>query len=277
MRVVLLLPLILTAVLWTTLYVLTPPFEPPIDAIPPLVTVEEPEVMPESSPAPYLNAVVLMGFVAASGTLLVLLLFRFPRTVGYLALIAYFLVTAFSALYLVASSGVLLLLPDSAVLALIFGLSGAATFAVRRTTGLAAAISASFTGALGGIVVGSVLPPLTAIVLLGSFAAFDALMVWRGYLSALRRPEFGDRVKGLRGMVVELDGATVGLGDLLFYSIAVAVAHRYLGPLAAAAVNFAVVVGYYLTIAMLKRWEQVPGLTIPLALSAVILLILWFY
>ncbi|MCS7117290.1 MAG: hypothetical protein NZ957_00680 [Thaumarchaeota archaeon] len=277
MRAVLLLPLLLTSVLWIALYLFTPPPQPPVSTIPPIVTVEEPEVGPESSPAPYLNAIVLMGFIAASGTLLVLLLRLFPRIVGLLAVVAYFLVTSLSALYLVASSGVLYYVPDSVVLALIFGVAGAATFAVRRTTGLVAALSASLTGALGGIVVGSVLPPLTAIVLLGSFAAFDAIMVWRGYLAALKRPELGERVRGLRGMVVELDGATVGLGDLLFYSIAVAVAHRYLGSMAAAAVNVAVVAGYYLTILMLRRWEQVPGLTIPLTLSAVILLVLWFF
>ncbi|MEN3047456.1 MAG: hypothetical protein ABDH63_01565 [Candidatus Caldarchaeales archaeon] len=273
---VLLLPLVLTAVLWPALYLFTPPPEPPIPAVPPFVTVAEPEVMPEASAAPYVNALVLMVFIAALGTLLVVLLLRFPRAAGILATVAYFLVTSLSALYLVAASGLLGLVPDSAALAAIFGVSAAATYAVKRTTGLFAALSASLTGALGGIVVGSVLPPVTSIVLLGSFAAFDALMVWRGYLSALRRPDVGERVRRLKGMVVELDGATVGLGDLLFYSIAVSVAFRHLGPLAAAAVNVAVVAGYYLTIAMLRRWEQVPGLTVPLGLASVILLAIWF-
>lgn len=267
----LLLPLALSAITWSAIATFAPA-PPPVRTLPPVVTFEEPPSAPEVSSAPYLNAVVLLAAVGVSGTLFVLLLRRRPSLASVLSAALYLLVTGSSMSYLLLSSGRLVAGSLALTLLLSFGLGAVCTFLIRRRTGLAAALSGSLTGALGGIVIATVVPPFTSLVLMGAAALFDLLMVWKGYLSAMRALP-ADGFRTIRGMVVEMRDASVGLGDLIFYSMAISVSFRLADLTTAVAVNAAVVAGYYATLAMLRRWDQVPGLSIPLGLSLVLLLL----
>ncbi|MEM0375478.1 MAG: hypothetical protein QXP81_06735 [Nitrososphaerota archaeon] len=267
----LILPVILSVMTWAAIATLVPS-PPPVKTLPPVVTFEEPPSAPEVSSAPYLNATVLLAAVGVSGTLFVLLLKKRPSLASLLSAALYLLVTGSSMSYLLLSSGHVIAGSVSLTLLLSYGLGALCTYLIRRRTGLAAAVSGSITGALGGLVIASVVPPFTSLVLMGAAALFDLLMVWRGYLSAMRAlPSEGYRT--IRGMVVEMRDASVGLGDLIFYAMAISVSFRIAGLTTAVAVNAVVIAGYYATLAMLRRWDQVPGLSIPLGLSLVLLVL----
>ncbi len=267
----LLLPLFLSAITWSAMTFL-PPAPPPVRTLPPVVTFEEPVTAPEFSSAPYLNAVVLLVAVGLSGAMFVVLLRRRPSLASVLSAALYLIVTSSSMSYLLFSTGRLVADSPTLTLALSFGTGALCTYLVRQRTGLPAALSGSLTGSLGGLVIASVVPPFTSLVLMGAAALFDFLMVWKGYLSAMRGLQAED-FRTIRGMVVEMRGASVGLGDLIFYAMAVSVAVKLTDALTAAAVNVVIVAGYYVTLMLLRRWDQVPGLSIPLGLSLVLLLL----
>ena len=266
----LLLPLFLSAITWSAMTFLSPA-PPPVRTLPPVVTFEEPTTAPEVSSAPYLNVVVLLAAVGVSGTLFVVLLRKRPSLASVLSAALYLIVTGSSMSYLLLSSGRIVAGSLTLTLVLSFGIGALCTYLVRRRTGLLAALSGSLTGALGGLVIASIVPPFTSMVLMGAAAVFDLLMVWKGYLAmkGLRAEDF----RTIRGMVVEMRDASVGLGDLIFYAMAVSVAVKVADTLTAAAVNSVIVAGYYATLALLRRWDQVPGLSIPLGLSLVLLLL----
>ncbi len=267
----LLLPLFLSATTWSAMAFLTP-VPPPFRTLPPVVTFEEPAEAPEASSAPYLNAVVLLVAVGVSGALFVTLLRKRPSLASVLSAALYLIVTGSSMSYLLLSTGRLVAGSAALTLVLSFVTGALCTYLVRRKSGIPAALSGSLTGALGGLVISSVVPPFTSLVLMGAAAVFDLLMVWKGYLSAIRGLRAED-FRTIRGMVVEMREASVGLGDLIFYAMAVSVAVKLADTITAAAVNAVIVAGYYLTLALLRRWDQVPGLSIPLGLSLVLLLL----
>jgi hypothetical protein len=267
----LLLPLFLSAITWSAITFLSPA-PPPFKTLPPVVTFEEPATAPEVSSAPYLNAVVLLIAVGVSGVLFVIMLRKRPSLASVLSAALYLVVTGSSMSYLLLSTDHLVAGSLTLTLVLSFGVGALCTYLVRRRTGLLAALSGSITGAFGGLVIASVVPPFTSMVLMGAAALFDLLMVWKGYLSAMKGMRAED-FRTIRGMVVEMRDASVGLGDLIFYAMAVSVAVKLADAFTAVAVNAVIVAGYYATLLLLRRWDQVPGLSIPLGLSLVLLLL----
>ncbi|MDT7878964.1 MAG: hypothetical protein RQ862_10485 [Candidatus Caldarchaeales archaeon] len=266
-------PLILSPIVWIfTTNMSLSLIEVPATA--PVVVVEEPPQATPMSPAPYLNTVVFLGTISAVGFVFFILFRRYPRIASIIAIAAFWLVAFLTLLMHILALGVLRAteIPLIDITAPALGATLLA-YLVRRSSGAAALVAASVTAAAGGTIIGYMIPQLTLLVLVASLSVFDLVMVKRGYLSTLSHEEYRSRIHYIRGLVVEVGGINIGLGDLLFYSITISSTFFQMGAIPAIFSNIGIASGYYLTLQLLKRWDTVPGLTIPLLLGLLLSLI----
>jgi len=270
MRSELLIPLISSLTSWSFVSIL---FLTRIRAAPspPVVVIEEPVgggvEAAAASPAPYLNTLATIGVIAIAGVIFFLIFRRYPRMASLLAIILFGLVS-FSAVsfYLLILSTVLYLLAPPLIPLIALAFAILASLSVRRS-GVLSLLASSITGSAAGVIIGSMIPLFTSMVLVLTVSVFDFLMVRYGYLSALSERRFHDRLHLMRGMLVEVGDVALGLGDLVFYALLVAATYFHLGVWAALAANVGVSVGFYMTIRLLRRTSTMPGLLIPLILG----------
>jgi hypothetical protein len=266
-------PLILSPIVWIfTTNMSLSLIEVPATA--PVVVVEEPPQATPMSPAPYLNTVVFLGTISAVGFVFFIIFRRYPRIASIIAIAAFWLVAFLTLLMHILALGVLRAteIPLIDITAPALGATLLA-YLVRRSSGAAALVAASVTAAAGGTIIGYMVPQLTLLVLVASVSVFDLVMVKRGYLSTLSHEEYRSRIHYIRGLVVEVGGINIGLGDLLFYSITISSTFFQMGAIPAIFSNIGIASGYYLTLQLLKKWDTVPGLTIPLLLGLLLSLI----
>ncbi len=266
-------PLILSPIVWIfTTNMSLSLIEVPATA--PVVVVEEPPQATPMSPVPYLNTVVFLGTIAAVGFVFFMLFKRYPRIASIIAIAAFWLVAFLTLLMHMLALGVFrnTEIPPINVTLPALGATLLA-YLVRRSSGAAALAAASVTAAAGGTIIGYMIPQLTLLVLVASLSVFDLVMVKRGYLSTLSHEEYRSRIHYLRGLIVEVGGINIGLGDLLFYSITISSTFYQMGAIPAIFSNIGIASGYYLTLQLLRRWDTVPGLTIPLILGLLLSLV----
>ncbi len=235
---------------------------------PPLVVVEEPSVGAENSPSPYINTLVVLIIIAIGGMTFIAILLYAPRIASYISIIVFGLVSFFSlTLYALLLSYRLGMQIDSELTILCLFVAMALTWLIRNGKGVLPFLSASITAGAGGVLMGLMLPPMTALILLSAISLFDLLMVKRGYLSMLGKEELKDRIALIKGMIVNYNQLTIGLGDLVFYSVLVSNVYFQNGVWPAVLSNVGIFIGFSITLMFLKRHTAVPGLTIPILLG----------
>jgi presenilin-like A22 family membrane protease len=132
-----------------------------------------------------------------------------------------------------------------------------------RGEGLVASIPAAYIASGAGATIGMSIPYWTFIVLLLGISAYDAFAVYKGHLSTLSKEE----AISLKGLTVEVDDLVIGLGDLFFYSLTVSAILQYMGVAPAIAATLSILVGYSITLLLLRRRRILPGLPVPLLLA----------
>jgi presenilin-like A22 family membrane protease len=236
----------------------------------PIITpIEEPEPTTPptkalSTPAPYLNMLIVLGLITAS-SLVMLYLARKRKNVfriltGILIWLISFGVTVIYLINIAMALNWMLLrfwLPAGALTASLI------TYLMLRGGGLIISIPAAYIASGAGATIGMSIPYWTFIVLLLGISAYDAFAVYRGHLSTLSKEE----AISLKGLTVEVDDIVIGLGDLFFYSLAVSAIFRYMGVAPAIAATISILVGYSITLLLLRRRHMLPGLPIPLLLA----------
>ncbi len=215
-----------------------------------------------------LNAVVLVLALGASATIMFLLIRRGrKRFIGQLVKGALFLVS-FAAVLWYASSVFSLPGDPLTATALLLGLSAGIAVAIgvlvfgkgklRQLSGVTAV------SALTGVFLGSSIGPVTAIVLVAALVMYDVVAVFRGPVGALARAlEPGD----LPGAMFSYGELTIGLGDLVFYSLLATTAMVYFGFLPFLGASIGILAGTYLGFRALSRFEMFPGLPLSLLLG----------
>lgn len=245
---------------------------------PPLVIIEEPTTGAATSPSPYVNTLVILVIIAVGGATFVAVLMYAPRIASYISVIIFGLVTFLSiTLYMLLLSYRLGLRMEPGLLILGLSIAILLTWLIRKGKGIFPILSASITAGAGGVLMGMMLPPMTAILLLLAISLFDLLMVKKGYLSVLGKEEMKDKIMMIRGMIVTYDQLTVGLGDLVFYSILVSNMYFQYGTWPAILSNAGVIIGFNVTLIYLKHSGTAPGLTIPIVLGLLLALIGQFF
>jgi len=233
-------------------------------------------VFPETPGGATLNASIFVIMMAAAATLIYLLLkYGRKHMVKYLIalaifFVAFFLLNWYSELY-------------ASQLASIVDIYGHGWVVV---TGIAAALllagmykgserirlaSVTVVGSLTGTFLGASVPTLTAIVLLAGLAVYDLVSVYRGPIGKIAQMVDLEEFKGAAFTVGDL---TIGMGDLVFYSMLVSNAMTNFGVLAYIGAVVGVIVGSFLGFKMLERREVFPGLPIAIGFGLAAMLIL---
>ena len=217
-----------------------------------------------------LNAVVFVFALGASATVMFLLIrrgrMRFIRRLikGALVLVSFAVAFWYSTSILASVvdlstnlwAFVSLLL--SLGIAAAIGLTIFAKGQIRQLSGVTAL------GALTGVFLGYSIGPVTALVLVGALVVYDIVAVFRGPVGALAKAvETGD----LPGAMYTYGELTIGMGDLVFYSLVATTAMVFFGPFSFFGAALGILGGSYLGFRALSRYEMFPGLPFSLLLG----------
>jgi len=232
-------------------------------------------VFPETAGGATLNASIFVVMMAAAATLIYLLLkYQRKQIVKYLIgaamfFVAFFLLNWYGELYAT----------ELAPLVDIYGYGWIGMTAIaagllmvglyRGPPGIRL-IAVTIVGSLTGTFLGVSIPILTAVVLLAALAVYDLVSVYRGPIGKIA--EMSD-LEEFKGAVFTVGNLTIGMGDLVFYSMLVSNAMINLGALAYLGAFAGVAVGSYLGFKMLERREVFPGLPIAIGLGLAAILI----
>ena len=220
------------------------------------------------------NAVLLVG-LAFLLTLGLVWLLRNKRVTSFkLIIFASVAVASFAITLITADVFAFDNLPPAAELPFSFGVAslvvvmiGYVIF-VKNVVWLSTGVLA-FVGAEVGSFFAESLPPLTALVLPAAFALYDIYAVFKGPLKMLigTAPNVA-----LVGMSIRAGAFTLGLGDIVFYTMLPSLALLQAGYVAALATITAIDVGVIITLFLLSRRKLLPGLPIPMLFGIIVLL-----
>jgi presenilin-like A22 family membrane protease len=119
-------------------------------------------------------------------------------------------------------------------------------------------------GALTGVFLGYSVGLVTALVLVVALVIYDIIAVFRGPVGALAKAvETGD----LPGAMYTYGELTIGMGDLVFYSLVATIAMVSFGPFSFLGAALGILAGSYLGFRALSRFEMFPGLPFSLLLG----------
>lgn len=140
-------------------------------------------------------------------------------------------------------------------------------FCVYKAGGLMHAFSMASVGALIGSFLAHSIPLLSAVTLLAALVAYDTLAVYKGPIGRLVEHA---NLRDFTGAVFTMGDVTVGMGDMVFYSMLVSVALLDFGLWSYLMSSLGTLLGAYLGIKMLEKRDYFPGL--PLAITAGLLM-----
>jgi hypothetical protein len=142
---------------------------------------------------------------------------------------------------------------------------------VKNVPWLATVILA-FVGAEVGSFFAETLSPWTALALPIAFSVYDIYAVFRGPLKALIS---ASPAVALAGMSIRAGEFTIGLGDVVFYSLLPSLAffqfYQRFGLAPAALTILAIDVGVVVTLFFLSKRRLLPGLPIPMLLGILVI------
>ncbi|MEM4495382.1 MAG: presenilin family intramembrane aspartyl protease [Candidatus Caldarchaeum sp.] len=230
---------------------------------PPLAPLQEEDedVAVLGSPTPYLNSLIVIAVIFL-GSLAMLWLIRYRRALAVIVSAVLFATAAsvtFLFLFISTSLGEDVLLGVSVMVG---GLVLAGVFSRREVFNV---LAAAYVASASGVIFGISLPFWTSLVLLGAVAVYDVVAVFRGHLKRLGNMDMGE----LRGLVVTVEGLSIGLGDLFFYSVAQSFAASNLGWMSGMAASAGLIAGYLLTIKLAETRPVFPGLPLTLLVAMV--------
>jgi len=123
-------------------------------------------------------------------------------------------------------------------------------------------------GALGTFL-GVSIPTLSAILILGFLAIYDAFAVYYGPVGKIAH----SGLEQLRGLSFSFKDIQMGLGDLTFYSMLTSRVLFDCGPFFCFASIIGVLLGVFLAFKMLEKEGIFPGLPFPIALGVIPLIV----
>jgi hypothetical protein len=231
-----------------------------------LVTPPQAQVTPfdvNSVTGASLNAVVFVFALGASATVMFLLIrrgrMRFIRRLikGALVLVSFAVAFWYSTSILASVVDLSTNLWTLVSLILSLGIAAAIGLTIfgkgqtRQLSGVTAL------GALTGVFLGYSIGLVTALVLVGALVVYDIVAVFRGPVGALAKAvEAGD----LPGAMYTYGELTIGMGDLVFYSLVATTAMVSFGVFSFFGAGLGIIAGAYLGFRALSRFEMFPGL-----------------
>ncbi len=208
------------------------------------------------------DAVIFVLALGASATVMLLMIRRgrmgfIRRMIKGALIIVSFAVTLWYTTSLLPLDFSFLLALSLGVAALI----GATVFGTGRIRQL---LGVTALGALTGVFLGYSIPLMTALVLVGALVVYDIVAVFRGPVGALAKTVGAGDLPGAMYSYGEL---TIGMGDLVFYSLVATIAMLGFGLVSFFGAAIGILAGTYLGFRALSRFEMFPGLPFSLLLG----------
>ncbi len=219
------------------------------------------------------NAIIFVLALALSATAMVFIIRKgrmrlIRRMIKFALVIVSFAVTFWYATSIFFLSGSPL--PDPLATILLVSASigigaviGLLVFGKRKTGQL---VGVTLVGPLTGIFLGYSIGLTTTIVLVVALIIYDIVAVFRGPVGALAK-SLGP--SDLPGAMFNYGELSIGMGDLVFYSLVATTALVYLGFLPFVFSAIGILAGSYLGFRALSKYEMFPGLPFSLALGTV--------
>ena len=228
-------------------------------------------IFPETTSGITLNAGIFVVLMAATGTIMYLFVrFGLKRIVRYLINLALFALLFF--LFMWYGSLYANYLP-SFVTSTIWGwllvsLLGAVALGllIYKAKGALHLVGIVLIGGLTGTFLGVSIPTLTAIVLLLALAGYDLFAVYKGPIGKMAESA---NLEEFTGAVFTYGDLTVGMGDMVFYSMLASISMMNFGPIPFLAAAVGLVIGAYLGFKMLEGRDMFPGLPFAIILGLV--------
>jgi len=226
-------------------------------------------IFPETPSGVTLNAPIFVVMMAAAATMIYLLLkFRRKSIVKYLMTAAMFFVTFFL-LNWYSEAYASRLAPIVNVyafywIAFTLTVSVLILLTLHRGASIPRLLAVTVVGSLTGTFLGASIPGLTAIVLLAALAVYDLISVYRGPIGKIAEMTDLEEFKGAAFTVGDL---TIGMGDIVFYSMLVSTAMVNFGTLAYLGGFTGVAVGSFVGFKLLERREVLPGLPLSIGMG----------
>jgi hypothetical protein len=233
--------------------------------------IETITIFPETASGITLNAGIFVVLMAATGTIMYLFIkFGLKRVVKYLIDLAvfallFFLFTWYGSLLAdllppILASSVWIWLLISLVASLALGL------AIYRLKGPLHLTAIVLIGAMTGTFLGVSIPTLTAAALMLALAAYDLFAVYRGPIGKIAQ---STDLEEFTGAVFSYGDLTVGMGDMVFYSMLASTSMMNFGFIPFIGASFGLVIGAYLGFKMLEGRDMFPGLPFAMILGLV--------
>jgi len=121
-------------------------------------------------------------------------------------------------------------------------------------------------GGLTGTFLGVSIPTLTAVVLLLALAGYDLFAVYKGPIGKMAE---STNLEEFTGAVFTYGDLTVGMGDMVFYSMLASNSMMNFGPIPFLGAAVGLVIGAYLGFKMLEGRDMFPGLPFAIILGLV--------
>jgi hypothetical protein len=233
---------------------------------------------PETPVGATMNMTIFVVLMAVMATLMYLLvkygLEKIFRTILRIAIVSVLFVlliwylTALFALLRVAEE-----IADLVVLSASLILTSVLTYAINRTKGVPQLVATTLLGAMVGTFLGASIPTLTAIILLLGLACYDIFAVFKGPIGKIAEKT---DLESLSGATLTFGDLTVGLGDLVFYSMLAGHTMLSFGFIPYAMASIGIVVGTYLGFKMLEKRSAFPGLPLSLIIGLGFMLVTVF-
>jgi len=223
---------------------------------------------PETAGGITLNATIFVGLMAVAGTVIYLFVkVGFRRIVKHLikfALIGLliFLFSWYGSLY--SDYLPTFLTSNYAWLLVSVALTLILAIAIFRSKGVPHLFSIILIGGLTGTFLGVSIPTLTAIALLVGLAAYDLFAVYRGPIGKIAE---STDLEEFTGAVFTYGDLTVGMGDMVFYSMLASNSMMNFGTLPFLGASVGLIIGAYLGFKMLEGREMFPGLPFAILLG----------
>jgi presenilin-like A22 family membrane protease len=233
--------------------------------------IETITIFPETTSGVTLNASIFVILMAATGTMMYLFIkFGLKRLVRYLIMLAmfgllFFLFTWYGSLYadylppfLTSTIWVWLLISLLASLTL--------CLLIYKSKGPPRLAAIILIGGMTGTFLGVSIPTLTAAALLLALAAYDLFAVYKGPIGKMAQ---STDLEEFTGAVFTYGDLTVGMGDMVFYSMLASNSMMNFGPIPFAASALGLIIGAYLGFKMLEGRDMFPGLPFAVILGLV--------
>jgi hypothetical protein len=228
-------------------------------------------IFPETTSGITLNAGIFVVLMAAMGTIMYLFIkFGLKRLVRYminLALFAllFFLITWYGSLYANYLPSFVTSTSWGWLLVSLLGAVGLGLL-IYKAKGALHLLGIVLIGGLTGTFLGVSIPTLTAVVLLLALAGYDLFAVYKGPIGKMAE---STNLEEFTGAVFTYGDLTVGMGDMVFYSMLASNSMMNFGPIPFLAAAVGLVIGAYLGFKMLEGRDMFPGLPFAIILGLV--------